>query len=305
MSNDRGFVLVNALILVAAMAAVAVFLLAKSEAARVRLQQGQGNGQLTYYLDGFDALAITLLNQDGSSGDAVDHNGETWAKADYNVAVDRGQIAGQITDLQGLYNLNWLTDPTNKRARGAFDQLLARVGVSPQAGKAIVAYLRAGGPENRQAYARMTPPLDPVGGAVSVFDQLEDIPQLSTRDLARLRIHVAALPGDTALNINTASTEILAGFLPELKFAVVGRILLARQRQPFVSVKEFTEALEAALGKALDDSFEPSRFSVGSDWFRVDSSAHLETHVATRTSVLLRQPYPIGTAVRWRKTTRP
>ena len=302
MNKDRGFVLVNALVLVAAMAAVAVFLLSRSETARVRLEQGQSSDQIGYYLDAFDALAITLLDSDTGN---VDHAGEAWAKADYNVPVDRGQIAGQVTDMQGLFNLNWLTDPSNTRAQGAFDQLLTRTGISPQAGTAIVAFLRSGGPQSRQAYARLDPPLDPVGGAILMFEQLRDIPQLRASDLEKLRRVATALPGSSTLNINTTTSQILAGFFPELTPTIVARILSVRQRTPFESTAEFVTALETALGEGLDDSFDESRFSVGSQWFRVDSAAQLKDHTAKRSAVLFRAPFPIGTSVRWHTTTRP
>jgi general secretion pathway protein K len=302
MKQDRGFVLVNALVLVAAMAAVAVFLLSRSETARVRLEQGQSRAQIGYYLDAFDALAITLL--DSVSG-PVDHGGEAWAKADFNVPVDRGQIAGQVTDMQGLFNLNWLTDPSNTRAQPAFDQLLLRAGISPQTGAAVTAFLRSGGPQSRQAYTRLDPPLDPVGGAILMFEQLRDIPQLRASDLEKLRRVATALPGESALNINTTSDQILAGFFPELTPTLIARLLSVRDREPFASTAEFIAAVENALGEGLGDDFDASRFSVGSEWFRVDSTAQLNNHTAKRTAVLFRAPFPIGTSVRWHTTTRP
>ena len=302
MTRDRGFVLVNALVLVAAMAAVAVFLLARAEGARVRLEQSQSSDQIGYYLDGFDALAITLLNSDNGN---VDHPGDAWAKTDYSVPVDRGQITGQITDVQGLFNLNWLTDPTNTRARAAFDQLLNRTGIAPQTGTAIVAFLRSGGPDARQAYARLNPPIDPVGGAVLIFEQLRDIPQLRPSDFEKLRRVATALPGDSTLNINTTSTQILAGFLPELTPPVIERLLAVRAREPYSATADFVTAAETALGEGLDDSFDVARFSVASEWFRVDSTARLGNHTARRTSILFRAPFPAGTSVRWQTTTRP
>lgn len=302
MTPDRGFVLVNALVLVAAMAAVAVFLLARSEGARAHLEQGQTAAQISYYLDGFDALAITMLDRDTG---AVDHGREAWAKADYTVAVDRGQIAGNITDLQGFYNLNWLTDPSHKRARTAFDQIMTQAGIAPQSANAILAHLRPRGPGARQSYARLDPPIDPVGGALLMFEQLQDIPPLSAGDITKLRSIATVLPGDSALNINTADPQIVAAFLPELTPTLIARILSVRDRTPFTAVADFVAAVETALGETLDDNFDPARFSVGSEWFRVDSTAQLGNHTATRTSVLLREPLPVGTSVRWHLTKRP
>ena len=305
MKQDRGFVLVNALVLVTAMAAVAVFLLARAEAGRVRLEQRQGADQITYYLDGFDALAVTLLNRDGRSGESVDHLNEAWAKPDYAVPVDRGQIAGQISDLQGRFNLNWLADASNTRARAAFDPLMARIGVSPQSAQAILAFVKSGGPDARQAYLQLDPPLDPVGGAMLMIEQLRDIPQLSDQDRARIGAVSAVLPGDSALNINTAPSAVLHSFVPELSLSVLEKILAPRARTPFTSVDTFIARLEATLGEELDESFDAARFSVGSNWFGVTATATLGPHTARRRSVLHRKAFPIGTSVRWQTTSRP
>ena len=65
--RSGGFVLVNALVLVAALAAVAVLLLARAESARALRATGQTATQLTLYLDAFESLAITVLEADAAS----------------------------------------------------------------------------------------------------------------------------------------------------------------------------------------------------------------------------------------------
>ncbi|MFC6582705.1 hypothetical protein [Sulfitobacter aestuariivivens] len=143
MTGTRGFVLINALIIVAALAGAATLLLTRAETGRLRLEVGQTSTQLGYYLDAFDALAITILNADRANG-AADHPREDWARADYNVPLDRGQIAGQITDLQSLFNLNWLNDQSNAHASDTFDRLLQRKGLSPQIGSAVRDFMQRG-----------------------------------------------------------------------------------------------------------------------------------------------------------------
>ena len=60
-TGDQGFVLVNALVLVAALAAVATLLLSRAEQGRSRLESGLVADQLNLSLDAFDALAISQL----------------------------------------------------------------------------------------------------------------------------------------------------------------------------------------------------------------------------------------------------
>ncbi|MEP5151791.1 type II secretion system minor pseudopilin GspK [Planktotalea sp.] len=303
-TSHAGFVLVNALVLVAALAAVAVLLLSRAEEGRARLEATQTADQLSLYLDGFETVAIAVLDQDRANG-AIDHATDAWARSEYAVDVDRGRIAGNIKDMQGLFNINWLTNSEDQATSEAFDRLLALASVSSQAGAAIRGFIRNGGPEQRQAYARQTPALDPVGGPLLMFDQLRQIPSLSDRDIERLSTVATALPGDSTLNINTASRSVLASLLPDLRPAALNTVLSRRSREPFGSVEEFVLLIEASLGSSLDDIFPATRLSVGSDWFQVDATATLGPRIASRRAVLFRQPLPAGISTHWRVSYYP
>jgi len=74
MKQDAGFALINALIIVAAMSAAAVFLLQRGEAARLRLEQGRSAAQLTAYLDAGEVLMRLTLDADSRAG-LADHPG--------------------------------------------------------------------------------------------------------------------------------------------------------------------------------------------------------------------------------------
>ena len=302
MSRDRGFVLVHALLIVAALSAAAVFLLARADGGRLRLEARQGTDQLESYLDAFEALARTRLDQDALAG-ALDHSGEAWARPDLSVEVDRGLVSGRLRDEQGLFNLNWLANPEDTAAQEAFSRLSATLGISSTTVEAIRAFLRPGGPELRAAYSRQSPPLDPVGGAVLLMEQLTDIPAIAPRDLQRLRAAATALPGDSRINVNTASRALLAAFLPDLSPAMVDRLMQARRTSPFASLEDFTTLVETLQGTALEDDFGQDRFAVGSDWFGLQVEAGLLGHTAQRAALLQRNPRPTGTLVRWRLST--
>lgn len=287
MSRQSGFVLVNALVIVAAMAAASVYLLTRAEGGRARLEASQTAGQLTYYLDAFDALAITVLGRD-QNGPSVDHLGEDWANSDYAVPLDRGAVAGQITDLQGLFNLNWLTSSAYGAAPDAFSALLRRVGVSAQSGEAIIAFMQPGGPEVTRGFAALDPSVRPVGGALLFFDQISDIPSLSARDIDRLRPVVTALPVTSPVNLNTASLELLATLMPEIPGGLLNQILRTREQEPFASVETFLDQIEQRMGEPLSSDFDASRLSVASEWFQVQSVAQLQGQQARRTSMVQR-----------------
>lgn len=300
MSAPRGFVLINALVLVAALAAVAVFMLARAEDARLRASAALEAAQLGLYLDAVEALAVQILEDDGAGGVPVDALAEAWAKPLPPVPLDRGQVSGQIVDLQGRFNINALADPGDELARASFDRLALRLGLSPQAVEDMVDFLSPGGPEDIRAYTRSDPPIRPVGGALLMREQLRQIPTLSERDYRRLEPYVAALPGRMKLNVNTVSAEVLASVLPNVNAAAVEALLASARRQPFAAPGAFMTELSRVMREEDFAEVPEEMFTVGSEWFGLDAAADLDGRVATRRAVIRRLPLPQGPFVAYR-----
>ncbi len=301
MKHERGFVLVNALILVAAFAAAAVLLLARAESARVRQAEWQGADQMVLYLDAFEALVINTLDADQLRG-PVDSPVEGWAREDINVTIDRGRAAGLITDLQGRFNVNWLSNPEDAEARAAFGRLVQRLGLLPGVADEVITFVTPDGPGNLQAYARSRPPVRPVGGPVLIPEQLQAIPGLSPDAYAALKPYIAALPGDSQLNVNTASDQVLLSLLSGSDTGGVRRLLEQRKSRPFVSGQDFISRLAAVASVSPD--LDETRFSVGSNWFHADIAARLDGRILERQTVFERLPVPIGTQVAYRLEDR-
>lgn len=311
--DTRGFVLVNALILVAALSMIAVLLLARAETGRERLSTSRAATQVTLNLDAFEALAIQTLVQTADGG--PDHLGRIWATTAYDVPLERGRVAGRISDLQGLFNVNWLNDPENSVAQMAFDRLLEGLGVSEADGKTLRSLLQNGGPSDRGVFLRLTPPEDPVGGALLMIRQLERMPGLSPRGRELLRPYLTALPGGSKLNPNTADPRILTAFLPNLSAPAVNQLLAERRERPFASVQDFMTAVglateeETGSGDSETDSdpdaLRENQLEVSSQWFGLEVSASVDGHHATRQALLNRKGVPPTVTVLWRLSSYP
>ncbi len=305
--KDSGYVLVNALILVAALSAVAVFLLARADAGRVRLASGLTAAQLELNLDAFEALAHTLLERDVG---AVDHSGEVWANPVRDMPLARGIVTGKILDQQGLYNLNWLSEPENQIAHRAFDRLMKDHGIPPLTAKTIKDLVSRDGQVDAAVWARKIPAEAPVSGPLLLADQLAHVPTLSGRQRNRILAVVTALPGDSPLNVNTASEAVLKAFLPNMTPAAQNQVLRDRAQTPFTSVEAFLRTVGVPLPDSDDPSAPPpeilpEQLSVGSAWFRAEISATVDSHTAQRSVMFHRQSLPIGVTTHWRITTRP
>ena len=301
----RGFVLVNALVLVAAMAAAAALLLSRAESGRMRLAAAQEADALTAALDAYQALGQAVLTRDQRSGN-TDTLQEAWADPGTDASLDPFgvRLSGQITDAQARYNINWLSVPEDPVARPAFDRLLARLGVSRQAGDVLAAFVSAQGPENRGAYAATTPPTAPLGGPVLMLDQLATIPDLRPEDLSLLRPYLTALPEAAPLNVNTAPLGTLIAMLPQASAGRLATALRARDRDPFPSVEAFFAAVGLPFESDDPEAADPGRFAVASDWFMAETTARLETETgprqATRQMLFRRLGTGAGVEVAWR-----
>lgn len=323
--RDRGFVLVNALVLVAALAATATLLLSRAERGRAQLEAAQLADQLTLALDAFGALALTRLAQDRGNSD---HGTEGWAQPRQTLPLARGEVAGEIQDLQGRFNINWLSSPDNRLAQEAFARLLAQLGLSPELGTEIRRFVTPGALRDAPAGALRWQEgralaLDPVGGPLLSADQLADLPGLSPRAYARLRGLITALPGDSRLNVNTAAPEVLAAFLPELPASALTRLIRNRDRSPFVSVEAFLIAArlhqeeQAEAGRPPPPTGEgeegseqaprlgPDHLTIRSRWFRVTSQAQLPPLAARRVTILRRNGPGQRPDLIWQVTLRP
>lgn len=298
--SDSGFVLVNALVLVAAMAAAAVFLLARAEGGRARLQSGQQEQVLRHGLDAVEALSRGLLDRDLRAG-PIDGLDDAWRIPVQDVALERGRVSGQIIDQQSLFNVNWLADPQNDSVQDSFNVLLSQLGLSPVVGDVLTAFVSPQGPLNTQAYRALSPPMAPLGGAVFLPEQLEAIPEIVTRDFERLAPYITVLPPGSKVNVNTVIAPVLAAILPQIAPARIAVLLQRRASEPYTSVEDFF--LDAGLSTDTEedpDAVNPNAFSIGSNWFEVQITATEGARSAKRRVLLRRESTQEGSQVEWR-----
>ncbi|MEL7012344.1 MAG: hypothetical protein AAFO72_03585, partial [Pseudomonadota bacterium] len=107
----RGVALINALLIVAALSAVTVALLQRTDASNERLIDLQRAGQAKLYLDAVtlqltDVIGLAEFGPDGQT--ILVDTGQTWARPATEVAIGDGKATWQVDDLQGKFNLAWL-----------------------------------------------------------------------------------------------------------------------------------------------------------------------------------------------------
>ncbi len=183
-------ILVNVLFVVAVAAIVVMLMLTSQDVAIDRAQRLRQASQAGALARAGEASAIVALRRDAIAAPQVDHPREAWAAVqDREVAIRGGRFSLMIQDDQARFNLNSI-GAGNVVAETRLARILATLGLAPELAAPIAGYVRVSGP-------------------VSDLGELAII-GLRPDDIATLSALVTALPGDTAINLNTADERLLA-----------------------------------------------------------------------------------------------
>lgn len=165
------------------------------------------------------------LKDDKKKNRTRDHQEEDWGSK-MAQPLEGGIIEGQITDLQGKFNLNWLIqeDASNAtKVKAAFVSLLAQLKIPEEIPAQVVADqlvdlldedstpTSIDGKEESE-YMLEEPPRRAGNRILVDVSELMLLPSLTQDDVEKLAPYVTVLPTGTSLNVNTALTEVLQSF---------------------------------------------------------------------------------------------
>ena len=302
--RDRGVILLNALIMVVAISAIAAALLLLVVRDRTRFQTLRDADQAQHFLDAGETLVALVLEEDFRQAADVDDLTELWAIDDYVVPIDRGMLGGRIWDLQGRFNVNRLSDPDDIAARQAFDRLVQGLGLPVTLSRSVADFLAPGGPANPAPYFNRTIPVKPRGGGIAVIEELRSVPGMTVSAFDVLLPFVAALPPESPVNLNTAPPQVLAALLPAIGPRGAETVLQLRGQRPFGSTGEFGDRLRNALGPDRLDGVALGGFSVRSNRFVARLEVTLDSRSVRRMIYLIRSPQS-GDVTRHYRTALP
>jgi len=284
MSAPRGMALINALIVVAALSAVAVALLARGDQARERGAAQGAADQARLHLAAAPPMAIALLADD-TEPDAPVHLDQDWATPRRDMEIDRAELEWDIADLQGRFNVNWLTEPEDwgDAPRAALIRLAGARDVAPERAARIADAVTPGA--NRAGLWDAAAPPD---GPILDIAELRDIDGIDDADIDALAPLLAALPPEAQLNPNTMDPALFAAFLGiDADFAA--ELLEPREAEPFTDAADFYGRVLEPLGEEALEAFPDGLIDAGSDWFelrvavRLDNARHGRKLVLHRT----------------------
>jgi general secretion pathway protein K len=155
-----------------------------------------------------------VLWQDTENDGSVDASDDMWAVPLPPTPVPGGDITATMTDLDGRFNLNNLSDDEGEQA-GAWQQklalLLQALKLDPNLAQNVRDWMKTdpSGSAGEGWYAGQTVPYRPGHRQFAHVSELRMVQGFDGDTYARILPHVSALPAGTMININTATVPVL------------------------------------------------------------------------------------------------
>jgi general secretion pathway protein K len=178
-------------------------------------------------------------------------------------------LVGQIEDQQGAFNLNNLVTEgkINLTQLAHFRSLLAILGLPAELADALADWIDADSePQPRDGaedayYLALDPPYVAANQPLTDVTELALVRGFDDNVRARLRRYVTALPGSTAINVNTAPAEVIAAVVNGLDLGSAQLLVAQRDRAYFPSSGDFIRQLPRGAEVAAGE------IGVSSDYF--------------------------------------
>ncbi|WP_429341055.1 type II secretion system minor pseudopilin GspK [Paraburkholderia sp. GAS42] len=234
-------------------------------------------------------------------------------------------LSGSIEDAQAKFNLrNLVSSPApgalllNIDQIQSFQRLLAILGINGQLAKNTAVQLRAGLGQSATRFQTQTTSgtatsqtTPQQGGAtggenftdkpgladsddnsavaplqMTGVDSLLDVPGFTPEMVERLRPFVTVLPTTTAVNMNTASAEVIAAIVPGMNLSSAQAFVARRQTVFFHNIGDVQLALRGA-GVQLA-VYDPNQLDVNTNYFVIHGRVQHERAEVDRTTLVYR-----------------
>lgn len=292
-------VLAMGVVALAALAVTAMLVSQSTWARQVELTGGHAQAQRLSQA-GLD-WARAVLSDDYRAG-VVDHLEEPWALQLPPVPVENGSLAGHLEDQQGKFNLNNLVrdGKVSVTELAHLRRLLSLLALPPALADAVADWIDTDGQPQSQDGAEDAYYLSLSSPYLAANRPLTDVAELALvrgfddNVRARLAPYVTALPRFTALNVNTASAEVLSAMVDGLDLDNARAVVAQRQRAYFRDVSDFSRQLPTGVGVASES------ITVSSDYFVATMAVTIGGAQARGSALLARENSGWPTIV-WRK----
>lgn len=289
--HSRGVALITALLIMALIASLTYTLKWNNALDLRRTVVMLNRDQAIQVAIGAESWIQSILRQDLNDSD-TDHLGEIWASELPGLPIDGGEIFGDIEDLQGRFNVNNLIGDdgeVDQEALEQFERLLLALGLDERfagiAGDWIDSNQDTQFPNGAEdsIYTGITPPYRAANQMLSSTSELAALEGMDKTTLDILLPHIAALPGHTEVNVNTATAAVLQSLDARITVADAESLLAERAESGFGEIGQSFAGL-------MDPDDISRRLAETSEFFQLKVIVRVDTVRITYYSILERSP---------------
>ncbi len=291
MPRQKGVALVTALLVVALATAIAVAMVSRQQVDIRRSGNLLQFEQALLYVQGMEGWAGRVLYQD-LQNNQVDYLEEDWATQLPPMPVEGGQLAGTVEDLNARFNLNslYVNGQVDAVAVDCLRRLLTQLDVNSGIADALLDWLDAddkqrfpdGGEDS--LYLGLESPYRVGNAPLTSSSELLLLHNMTAEDFAKLAPFVSALPAGAAVNVNTASAEVLQAMIAGIGAADVETLIANRGKTGYADINAFTSQ-QVLQGKTIPTNL----LAVSSDYFVVTSHVQFGRVTTSFQSMLYRE----------------
>jgi len=288
-SRQRGMAVIAALLVVAVAAVLTAGLFQRQATLARGIENDQSREQARWLLIAGVDWARLILRADARRH-ATTRGDQLWATPIADMEVSRAGSAQQawfsgfVEDEQGKLNLASLAIGGQVRESSVLALQRLTASLSLPAELAVRMAQRVAESQYRMDGAKVIGM--PGRPGIAALDDLRSVDGIDARAIQALHPFVSVLPaGNTAVNVNTASPEVLNAMVPGLGIGTARQLVAARERgQWFRDRADFINRLPAPLPEAGDANLD-----VGSEWFLVTGTVRIARADARVQALLRRQ----------------
>jgi len=266
-ANQRGVAIVMAMSIVAlATIATSALLITQSTWSR-ESELSANHTQAQVMIQAGVDWARAVLSDDRRLNN-VDHLKEPWALRLPAMPVDNGELAGYLEDQQGTFNLNNLVTggKVSVVQLDRFGRLLSILGLPTTLAYSLADWIDADNDQqpNEGAedgyYLSLPSPYLAANRPLTDVAELALVRGFNDEVRARLSPFVSALPANTAVNVNTASPEVLSAVIDGLDLDAALALVAQRERAYFRDFSDFSSRLPSGVTVANSDIMVKSTY---------------------------------------------
>ena len=219
---------------------------------------------------------IRNILRDDAIDSSTDHLGELWASDLPGLPVDndsvQGAVIGKVEDLQGRFNVNNLIDQNGELDEDVFKQferLLRALDLDPKFAGITADWIDANQdtsfPDGAEdpIYTGFFPPYKTPNQPLTSVSELAAIEGMDRLIFRQLVPHIAALPGRSSVNVNTATPAVLQSLSEDMTVSDVEGLVSEREGSGFGDIqKTFSTLVTPEVLNSLVDSTAYFRLKV-------------------------------------------